>query len=69
MTDAPKTADQLLAEARGAWHAMHSAEANLRRLNGYRRKTPGMKDDAIASARAANAARATLDRILGGARG
>lgn len=66
MTDAAKTAEELLAEARSAYRDMRHAEANMRRIASYRRKTPGMKDDATTSARAATAARETLDRILGG---
>lgn len=69
MDDRPATAEEQLAEARKAWWDMHRAEANLRRLNGYRRLTQAMRTDATTAARAATQARATLDRIFGAAHG
>ena len=45
LEQSPLCAALQLAEARIAYRAMKRAEAQMHRINGYRNKTPGMKDD------------------------
>ena len=54
-----------LAEARTAWRQLLEAEAQIRRLDGYRAKTRAMRNDAMDWHRKAAQARDTLNRILG----
>ena len=55
-----------LAAARKAWKDKARAESQLTRLRGYKRMTPGMKDDYKHWSEVARQADYTLLRILGG---
>lgn len=58
--------DLLLAEARIAYRAMCRAESEMHRLNGYRNKTPGMKDDYNRASRIYHENKTIFDRIMRG---
>lgn len=62
-----QSADLLLAEARIAYRAMKRAEAQMHRINGYRAKTPGMKDDYNRASRVFHDNKAIFDKIMAGA--
>lgn len=57
---------EMLMNVRKAWNDKSTAEAQLARLRGYARLTPGMKDDQKRWAKALATAEATLSRVLGG---
>lgn len=56
----------LLAKARKAWKDWRSAGYTMARLRGYKRMTPGMKDDYNDASKRHYDAERTLERILGG---
>lgn len=58
--------DLLLAEARIAYRAMQRAESTMHRINGYRNKTPGMKDDYNRASRVYHENKTIFDRIMRG---
>lgn len=61
-----ESADLQLAEARIAYRAMLRAESTMHRLNGYRTKTPGMKDDYNRASRVYHENKSLFDKIMRG---
>ena len=61
-----QSADLQLAEARIAYRAMQRAESTMHRINGYRNKTPGMKDDYNRASRVYHENKTIFDKIMRG---
>lgn len=63
-TQIPADPEKRLEEARAAWLSLVNAEAEMRRLDGYRRKTQGMREDSARHFRVAHNARVRLSQLL-----
>ena len=66
LSQIPPSAAEQLAEARIAYRAMQRAESTMHRINGYRNKTPGMKDDYNRASRVYHENKTIFDRIMRG---
>ena len=66
LEQSPLCAALQLAEARIAYRAMQRAESTMHRINGYRNKTPGMKDDYNRASRVYHENKTIFDRIMRG---
>ncbi len=66
LEQSPLCAALQLAEARIAYRAMQRAESTMHRINGYRNKTLGMKDDYNRASRVYHENKTIFDRIMRG---